>query len=81
MDGSVNCPFTKDGPCYHRGPNGTCVRKPGEECLKPYRDGLKEKAKMAEDDKRFLKECAALFRMNDLNRADRLEQIANSINV
>lgn len=74
MDGSVNCPFTKDGPCYHRGPNGTCARKPGEECLKPYRDGLK-----SHEDAEYLKECAALFRMNDPERAKRLEQIARRI--
>lgn len=71
MDGSVNCPFTKDGPCCHRGPNVTCTRKPGEECLKPYRDGLK-----ANEDAKFLRECAALFRTSDPNRAARLDEIA-----
>lgn len=35
-----DCPFTAEC-CYYRGPNGTCTRKPDEECLKPYRDGLK----------------------------------------
>lgn len=68
----MNCPFTGDGPCYHRGPNGTCARKSGEECLKPYRDGVKRN-----DDIKFLRECAALFRgSHDPNRAARLEEIA-----
>ena len=40
----MNCPFTDDGPCYYRGSNGTCTRKPAVECLKPYRDGLKSRA-------------------------------------
>ena len=71
MNGSVNCPFTKDGPCCYRGHNGTCTRKPGEECLKPYRDGLK-----ANEDAKFLRECAALFRTSDPSRAARLDEIA-----
>ena len=36
---------------------------------------------MTADDRRFLKECAALFWTNDPARADRLEQIANAENV
>ena len=70
----MSCQFASDGPCYYRGPNGTCTRKPGVECLKPYRDGLVHNA-----DAKFLKECAALFRTNDPERAKRLEQIAGRI--
>lgn len=36
---------------------------------------------MTADDRKFLKECAALFRPNDPARADRIERIANAENV
>lgn len=70
----MKCAFLSDGTCYYRGPTGTCTRQPGVECLKPYRDGLVMNA-----DVKFLMECAALFRMNDPERAKRLEQIAGRI--
>lgn len=71
MEEGMNCPYVNDGPCYHRGQNGTCTRKPCEECLKPYRDGVKRN-----EDAKFLRECAALFRLDDPNRAARLDEIA-----
>ncbi len=70
----MNCPFASDGPCYRRGPNGTCTRKPGEECLKPYRDGLKKN-----DDVKFLLDCAELFRETCPSWAARLEEIAGRV--
>lgn len=74
MEGSQNCPFPNDGPCYYRGSNGTCTRKPTVECLKPYRDGLK-----VNEDAKFLRECATLFRASDPNRAARLDEIAGRV--
>lgn len=41
------------------------------------RDAGRVDRQMTEDDRKFLKECAALFRANDPKRAERLERIAN----
>lgn len=70
----MTCPFPKDGPCYYRKTATKCGRQPGVECLKPYRDGLKDSA-----DARLLKETADMFRESDPNRCAELERIAKRI--
>lgn len=71
MEGKQNCTFIRDAPFYRKRSDDTRVRKPGEECLKPYRDGVKKN-----EDAKFLRECAELFRTSDPSRAARLDEIA-----